>query len=75
MEQEFMADDILPLSNDFPESDESQWLKLVDKALKGAPPEKLNSTTSDGLTVKALYRETDAATSEDQVEADQLFSR
>ncbi|MBB36738.1 MAG: methylmalonyl-CoA mutase [Hirschia sp.] len=60
-----MADDILPLSNDFPESDESQWLKLVDKALKGAPPEKLNSTTSDGLTVKALYRETDAATSED----------
>ena len=60
-----MADEIISLSNGFSEPDEAQWLALVDKALKGAPAEKLNSRTSDGLEVKALYRSPDAPTSDD----------
>ncbi|MEM6626180.1 MAG: methylmalonyl-CoA mutase family protein [Pseudomonadota bacterium] len=56
-----MAKDILSLSSDFPDADEAQWRALVEKALKGGAPERLNSKTYDGLTVKALYRDTDAA--------------
>lgn len=60
-----MADDILSLSSAFPEAEEAQWLALVDKALKGGSPDKLNSQTMDGLTIKALYRSPDAPTSDD----------
>jgi methylmalonyl-CoA mutase len=53
-----MADD-LQLSSDFPPGDEAQWRKLAEKALDGAPLEKLTTKTEAGVAVKPLYRETD----------------
>ncbi|MEO0881513.1 MAG: methylmalonyl-CoA mutase family protein [Pseudomonadota bacterium] len=54
-----MADDRLTVSSEFPDVDESAWIQAVNKALKGAGPEKLERRTADGLTVKPLYREAD----------------
>ncbi|MEM6899398.1 MAG: methylmalonyl-CoA mutase family protein [Pseudomonadota bacterium] len=54
-----MSNDRLTISSEFPEADESAWIQAVNKALKGAGPEKLERTTADGLTVKPLYRESD----------------
>lgn len=55
-----MADDTLTsFSADFPEADEASWRALVEKALKGKPPESLARTTRDGITVQPLYRESD----------------
>jgi methylmalonyl-CoA mutase len=39
----------------FPPVDEQGWRKLVDRALKGAPFERLVSRTADGLDIQPLY--------------------
>lgn len=48
------ADD-LSLAAEFPAATEAQWRKLVDGVLKGAPFEKLQSRSADGLTIEPLY--------------------
>ncbi|MEO1475380.1 MAG: methylmalonyl-CoA mutase family protein [Pseudomonadota bacterium] len=60
-----MADEYLSISSEFPDADESQWIQAVEKALKGAGPEKLERKTADGLTIKPLYRESDWPSSAD----------
>ncbi len=52
-----MADNILSLSSAFPEASEADWLKAVDKVLKGKGPESITRKTVDGLEIKPLYRE------------------
>ena len=54
-----MADTLLSLSSGFPDADESQWLEAVSKALKGGSVDKLQRITTDGITIKPLYREAD----------------
>lgn len=54
-----MADDILPFSSAFPEATEADWLKAVEKALKGKTVDTLTRMTADGIGIKALYRESD----------------
>ncbi|MBI1399250.1 methylmalonyl-CoA mutase family protein [Hyphomonas sp.] len=54
-----MADDILPFSSAFPEATEADWLREVEKALKGKSAETLTRKTADGLDIKPLYRESD----------------
>jgi methylmalonyl-CoA mutase len=44
----------LPLAADFPSADERQWRSLVDQVLKGAPFERLVSSTDDGLSIAPL---------------------
>ena len=56
-----MADDILPFSSAFPEATEADWLREVEKALKGRGAETLTRKTADGIAIKALYRESDFA--------------
>jgi methylmalonyl-CoA mutase len=56
-----MADDILSFSSAFPETTEADWLREVEKALKGKGPETLTRKTADGLGIRALYRENDFA--------------
>lgn len=60
-----MADDILPFSSAFPEATEADWLREVEKALKGKGPETLTRKTADGVGIKALYRESDFAAGHD----------
>lgn len=55
-----MADD-LPLSAEFPPSNEAQWRALAEKALEGAPLSKLITKTEHGVPVQPLYRSTDWA--------------
>jgi methylmalonyl-CoA mutase len=51
----------LPLAADFPWATTEDWRKLVDAVLKGAPFERLVSTTYDGLRIEPLAaRRTDA---------------
>ena len=51
----------LPLAADFPSATREDWRKLVDAVLKGAPFERLVSTTYDGLRIEPLAaRRTDA---------------
>jgi methylmalonyl-CoA mutase len=52
-----MTEPETPLSfgADFPAATREQWRKLVDAALKGAPFERLESKTYDGLRVAPLY--------------------
>ncbi len=45
----------LPFSADFPAATREQWRKLVDAVLKGAPFDRLESRTRDGLTIEPLY--------------------
>jgi len=54
-----MADDILTFSSAFPETTEADWLREVEKALKGKGAGTLTRKTADGVGIKALYRETD----------------
>ena len=49
------ASDDLPLAAEFPAATHAQWRKLVDGVLKGAPFEKLQSRSADGLTIEPLY--------------------
>ncbi len=60
-----MADNILSLSSAFPEASEADWLKAVDKVLKGKGPESITRKTVDGLEIKPLYRESDYASQVD----------
>lgn len=54
--------DVLPLAAEFPPATRGDWLKLVDGVLKGAPFEKLQSKTYDGLRIEPIYeRARDAA--------------
>jgi methylmalonyl-CoA mutase len=48
-------EDSLSLSADFPAATREQWRKLVDAVLKGAPFERLESGTYDGLKIEPLY--------------------
>ena len=45
----------LSLSADFPASTREQWRNLVGAVLKGAPFERLESRTYDGLKIEPLY--------------------
>jgi methylmalonyl-CoA mutase len=45
----------LSLSADFPAATREQWRKLVGAVLKGAPFDRLESRTRDGLTIEPLY--------------------
>ena len=45
----------LPLAAEFPATDRAEWLRLVEKALKDRPFEKLVSRTYDGIAVEPLY--------------------
>jgi methylmalonyl-CoA mutase len=45
----------LSLSADFPAATREQWRKLVGAVLKGAPFDRLESRTPDGLTIEPLY--------------------
>ena len=47
---------------DFPPATEEAWRGLVDAVLKGAPFARLESRTSDGLTIEPLYPRDVAAT-------------
>lgn len=50
------GDTLIPLAADFEPASREAWLKLVDKALKGASFEKrMVSRTADGLEVQPLY--------------------
>ena len=51
----------LLLAADFPPATRQEWRELVDAVLKGAPFERLISTTYDGLSIEPLaQRRTDA---------------
>jgi methylmalonyl-CoA mutase len=51
------------LAADFPEATRDQWLKLVDKAIKGGDFEKrLVSRTADGLRIEPIYTRADEVT-------------
>jgi methylmalonyl-CoA mutase len=45
----------LAFSADFPAATREQWRKLVGAVLKGAPFERLESRTRDGLAIEPLY--------------------
>ena len=45
----------LPLAAEFPATDRAEWRRLVEKALKDRPFEKLLSRTYDGIAVEPLY--------------------
>jgi methylmalonyl-CoA mutase len=45
----------IPFAADFPPASRAEWLALVEKALKGAPFETLQSKTYDGLTIEPVY--------------------
>ncbi|MGA0599478.1 methylmalonyl-CoA mutase family protein [Caulobacter sp. KR2-114] len=55
-----MDDTVIPLAADFEPARREDWLKLVEKTIKGAPLESLTSRTADGLAVQPLYRAEDA---------------
>ncbi len=60
----------LHLAADFPPATQEEWRKLVDAMLKGAPFERLSSTTYDGLHMGALAaRRTDARSSAARADA------
>ncbi|MBL8575447.1 MAG: methylmalonyl-CoA mutase [Hyphomicrobiaceae bacterium] len=46
---------IQALATGFDTANDASWKKAVEKALKGAPPERLNSRTRDGIAVAPLY--------------------
>jgi methylmalonyl-CoA mutase len=59
-----MANPEQPVSaSDFANAAEADWRKLVAAVLKGAPFERLESRTDDGLTIAPLYPRARAATS------------
>lgn len=59
-----MDDAVIPLATGFEAAQREDWLKLVEKTLKGAGVETLVSHSADGLAVLPLYRaeDTPAAT-------------
>ncbi|MFN3867999.1 MAG: methylmalonyl-CoA mutase family protein [Hyphomicrobiaceae bacterium] len=56
-----MTDTPMRLAADFPASSREDWLRLVDKALRGGDFEKrMVSRTADGLRIEPLYTRADA---------------
>jgi len=55
------APETLPLAADFPPATHDDWRKLVDAVLKGAPFNRLESKTYDGLTIEPIYQRATAA--------------
>ena len=55
------ASDDLPLAADFAPATQDAWRKLVDGVLKGAPFEKLESKTYDGLKIEPIYPRAEGA--------------
>jgi methylmalonyl-CoA mutase len=55
------AFDDLPLAADFAPATQGAWRKLVDGVLKGAPFEKLESKTYDGLKIEPIYARAEGA--------------
>jgi methylmalonyl-CoA mutase len=53
---EMTSPDELSLGADFPAAGYDDWRKLVDGVLKGAPFDRLESRTYDGLTIEPIYR-------------------
>ncbi|MFN3889029.1 MAG: methylmalonyl-CoA mutase family protein [Beijerinckiaceae bacterium] len=49
------ASQFAALASAFPRVSEADWRKLVDKALKGAPFDRLVARTADGLEIAPLY--------------------
>jgi len=45
----------LSLASEFSPASREDWLRLVDKVLKGAPFERLRSKTYDDLTIEPIY--------------------
>jgi methylmalonyl-CoA mutase len=45
----------IPFAADFPPASRAEWQALIEKALKGAPFETLQSKTYDGLTIDPVY--------------------
>ncbi len=60
-----MTDAPIPLAADFPNADPDKWRALVDKALAGAPFERLTAKTYDGIEIKPLYTEADWSSARD----------
>ncbi|MGE0768625.1 MAG: methylmalonyl-CoA mutase family protein [Hyphomicrobiaceae bacterium] len=59
----------MPLAADFPRPTEDDWLRLVEKALKGGDfDRRLVSRTADGIKIKPLYRREDAIPGRDALE-------
>jgi len=54
-----MSDKRLDLSEGFEPAAMDAWRALAEKALKGAPLEKLTSRTLEGLSIQALYAKDD----------------
>jgi methylmalonyl-CoA mutase len=52
--------DPVALADLFPHATRAEWLALVEKTLKGASVETLETRTADGLAVKPLYAADDA---------------
>ena len=50
-----MSDKPISFADVFPAATEAQWRARVDAVLKGAPFEKLQGKTHDGLTISPLY--------------------
>ena len=58
----------MPLAADFPRPTEEEWLRLVEKALKGGDFERrLVSRSADGLRIKPLYTRKDAMPGRDEL--------
>lgn len=57
--------DATKLAEGFEPADEPRWRAIAEKALKGAPFERLVSKTADGVPLAPLYREADIATAAD----------
>src|SRR5271170_3598008 len=51
----------LSLAGDFAPATRADWRKLVDAVLKGAPFNRLESKTYDGLTIEPIYQRATAA--------------
>jgi len=60
-----MTDEILSLSGGFAGAAESDWLAGVEKALKGGGLERITRDLPGGLTLRPLYRESDAPSASD----------
>lgn len=59
-----MSEKQLGLSSGFADATEADWLKAVEKALKGRGIEAITRATRDGIAIRPLYRETDFRSSE-----------
>lgn len=60
-----MTETIQSFSAAFPAAEETDWLRDVEKALKGGGLDRITRKTADGIGIQPLYRETDFASRED----------